>query len=85
MSEVFEGMSVTVLMGGNSAERAISLKSGGAVVLNAMLLILLKVLQACGKVMIIRLMQGFLQFLSSDTFVYSVAILKNWLNLKMIG
>jgi len=31
MSEVFKGMSVTVLMGGNSAERAISLKSGTAV------------------------------------------------------
>ena len=31
MSEVFKGMSVTVLMGGNSAERTISLKSGTAV------------------------------------------------------
>jgi D-alanine-D-alanine ligase len=31
MSQVFSGKSITVLMGGNSAERAISLKSGGAV------------------------------------------------------
>ena len=31
MSQVFSGKSITVLMGGNSAERAISLGSGGAV------------------------------------------------------
>ena len=31
MSRVFSGKSITVLMGGSSAERAISLKSGGAV------------------------------------------------------